>query len=254
LCTVDSLNLLNNTAYTQPALLVAGFIAWQLTADKENISYLAGHSLGEYTALVCAGALEFIAALKLVQKRGQLMQLAVPSGEGAMAAILGLDTQSIDNICAQVCANQKQVVASANLNAPGQVVIAGTTQAVQKAMSECLAQGAKRALPLNVSVPSHCMLMYSVAEMFKLDLNALTWQMPKIPVVQNYSASVLNTLPLIIDALAKQLYSPVRWIQTVEYLIEHDVVKIIEAGPGKVLTGLNKRIASELSCVTLGDC
>jgi [acyl-carrier-protein] S-malonyltransferase len=253
LCTTDPLNKLNDTVYTQPALLVAGYIAWQLTPFKENIRYLAGHSLGEYTALVCANALEFTQALSLVAKRGALMQQAVPAGVGAMAAILGLDSQDIAQICLSVAKSLQQVVAPANLNAPGQIVIAGTIDAVNAAMHECTALGAKRALMLNVSVPSHCMLMYPAAEKFLFDLQNINWQAPTIPVVQNYTASSTFDTAKIVEALAKQLYSPVRWIESIEYLIENNITKIIEAGPGKVLTGLNKRIAANLSCVTLGD-
>lgn len=253
LCTTDSANNLNNTVYTQPALLVAGYIAWQLTPSKEHIKYFAGHSLGEYTALVCADALDFTEALQLVSKRGALMQQAVPAGVGAMAAILGLDTDSVSQVCLKVSQSLGQIVACANLNAPGQIVIAGTVDAVNEAMRECTSIGAKRALLLNVSVPSHCMLMYSAAEEFIHDLQNVNWRMPTIPVVQNYTANIAHDVARIVDSLAKQLYSPVRWIESIECLIDHDVTKIIEAGPGKVLTGLNKRIAANLSCVTLGE-
>jgi len=253
LCTIDSANKLNNTIYTQPALLVVGYIAWQLTRFKENVRYLAGHSLGEYTALVCANALEFTEALTLVSKRGALMQQAVPTGSGVMAAILGLDTNAVSQICLKVAQSLQQVVACANLNAPGQIVIAGTVAAVNEAMRECVSHGAKRTMLLNVSVPSHCMLMHSAAQEFMHDLKNINWQIPNIPVVQNYTANATNDVATIIDSLAKQLYSPVRWIESIEYLIDHDVTKIIEAGPGKVLTGLNKRIAANLSCITLGE-
>lgn len=253
LCTVDSLHKLNDTVYTQPALIVAGYIAWQLMPNKENIRYLSGHSLGEYTALVCANALDFSQALKLVAQRGTLMQQAVPAGVGAMAAILGLESNDVTKICATVAESLQQVVAPANLNAPGQIVIAGATEAVNVAMTQCTAHGAKRALLLNVSVPSHCMLMFSAAEKFMSALQAVQWRVPSIPVVHNFTAQSTNEPAKIVESLAKQLYSPVRWIESIEYLIEHNITKIIEAGPGKVLTGLNKRIAASLSCVTLGD-
>lgn len=241
---------LNQTEYTQPALLTAGVIGWRLwqAEDHQQPAMLAGHSLGEYTALVCAGALTMDEGLKLVAKRGALMQQAVAPGVGAMAAILGLELAQVNAICASV----DGVVQAANLNAPGQIVIAGTKVAVEIAIEGAKAAGAKRAIMLPVSVPSHCVLMRDAADEFMHSLEAVNWQQPRIPVVHNFDVSSHTDAASICQALAKQLYSPVRWIETIEYFVQQGVTEIIECGPGKVLTGLNKRIAPQL--VGAGVC
>lgn len=239
----DPQQLLNQTEYTQPALLTAGYIAWRIwqLENSEQPVFFAGHSLGEYTALVCAQALSFADGLKLVKKRGQLMQAAVAPGAGAMAAILGLELAQVNTIC-----NEIGAVQAANLNAPGQIVIAGTANAVELAIAQAKNLGAKRAIMLPVSVPSHCELMLPAAEKFLTDLNSVTWSKPLVPVIHNYDVASYTDSKSIIIALQKQLYSPVHWIETIEYMVSHGVTEIIECGPGKVLTGLNKRIAPSL--------
>lgn len=240
---------LNSTTYTQPALLTAGVIAWRIW-QKDNINqpvFLAGHSLGEYTALVCAGALSFADGLRLVAKRGALMQSAVAPGAGAMAAILGLDLSQINAICAAA-----GDVQAANLNAPGQIVIAGTAQGVELAVTQAKAAGA-RAIMLPVSVPSHCDLMLPAATAFAADLAAVQWQAPALPVIHNYDVAMHEDAASICESLQRQLYSPVRWIETIEYMVQHGVVEIIECGPGKVLTGLNKRIAPAVNSRAISE-
>lgn len=241
---------LNQTEYTQPALLTAGVIGWRLwqAEDHQQPAMLAGHSLGEYTALVCANALTLVEGLKLVAKRGALMQQAVAPGAGAMAAILGLELAQVNAICASV----DGIVQAANLNAPGQIVIAGTKVAVEIAIEGAKAAGAKRAIMLPVSVPSHCVLMRDAADEFMHSLEAVNWQQPSIPVVHNFDVARHTDATSICQALAKQLYNPVRWIETIEYFVQQGVTEVIECGPGKVLTGLNKRIAPQL--VGAGVC
>jgi [acyl-carrier-protein] S-malonyltransferase len=242
---------LNKTENTQPVLLAAGvavFRAWQ-TAGGAAPAYLAGHSLGEYTALVAAGVVSLADGVRLVAERGRLMQQAVPEGEGAMAAILGLDDEVVRQCCAE--ASAKGVVEAVNFNAPGQVVIAGTSSAVSAAIEKLKAAGAKRALPLPVSVPSHCALMRPAAEQMKVSLDAVAFNAPVIPVLQNVSARIEPDVPSIRDALVRQLYSPVLWVQTIEALANHGVVRVLECGPGKVLCGLNKRIAKDMECAAL---
>lgn len=239
---------LNKTEYTQPALLMAGVIAWRIWQQEcvEQPIMLAGHSLGEYTALVCAGALTFAEGLKLVAKRGELMQQAVAPGAGAMAAILGLDLAQVQ----QVCTGAVQV---ANINAPGQIVIAGTTEAVAASIELAKAAGAKRAILLPVSVPSHCALMQPAAEKFASYLEAVQWQKPLLTVIHNYDVQAHTAGMDICNVLSKQLYSPVRWIETIEYFMQHNVTEILECGPGKVLTGLNKRIAPLLTVRAISE-
>lgn len=242
---------LNQTAYTQPALLTAGVIAWRVRQQESAIQpcMLAGHSLGEYTALVCAGALSFVQGLQLVAKRGELMQNAVPSGTGAMAAILGLDLPQVQDLCAQAKHQVAGVVQAANINAPGQVVIAGEAQAVTAAIELAKTLGAKRAIMLPVSVPSHCDLMRPAAAEFVSYLTSVQWQAPQIPVVHNFDLATHTDAASICLALEKQLYNPVRWVETIEYFVQQGVTEIIECGPGNVLTGLIKRIAPQLGAV-----
>jgi [acyl-carrier-protein] S-malonyltransferase len=211
---------------------------------------LAGHSLGEYTALVCADALSFADGLKLVATRGQLMQDAVPTGTGAMAAILGLELQQLQDICANVGLDQ---VSPANLNAPGQIVIAGIKVAVEQAIVQAKALGAKRAIMLPVSVPSHCALMRPAAEKLAATLDAIQWRSPRIAVVQNFDVQAHTEGKQICSALQQQLFSPVRWIETIEYFVQQGVTEIVECGPGKVLTGLNKRIAPEITSRAIAE-
>ncbi|WP_417658370.1 ACP S-malonyltransferase [Pseudidiomarina sp.] len=233
---------LNETQRTQPALLTAS-VALYRALEQAGVpapEWMAGHSLGEYSALVCAGALDFKDAVKLVATRGKLMQSAVPAGVGAMAAIIGLDDDLVKQACAESAGDE--VVAAVNFNSPGQVVIAGHKAAVERAGAACIKAGAKRALPLPVSVPSHCSLMQPAADQMAVELGKLTVNTPQVPVVNNVDVEAPREADKIRDALVRQLHSPVRWTETVEYLVQQGVTEIFEIGPGKVLTGLNKRI------------
>ena len=238
---------LAKTEKTQPALLAASislYRLWQQHSDQAPTLF-AGHSLGEYSALVAAGVLSFVDAIKLVELRGQLMQKAVPQGEGLMAAILGLSDEQVIKGCAQ--AAQGDIVSAVNFNTPGQVVIAGATAAVERAMAILKEAGAKRAMPLNVSVPSHCALMKPAAEALASALNATQFQVPVAPIVQNCTAQPVDDIATLRSNLLEQLYQPVLWTQTAQYIEQSGVEEIIECGPGKVLTGLNKRVAKELT-------
>lgn len=233
---------LNETQRTQPALLTAS-VALYRALEQSGVpapEWMAGHSLGEYSALVCAGALDFKDAVKLVATRGELMQAAVPAGVGAMAAIIGLDDDLVKQACAESA--EDEVVAAVNFNSPGQVVIAGHKAAVERAGAACIKAGAKRALPLPVSVPSHCSLMQPAADQMAVELGKLTVNTPQVPVVNNVDVEAPREADKIRDALVRQLHSPVRWTETVEYLAQQGVTEIFEIGPGKVLTGLTKRI------------
>lgn len=232
---------LNQTDKTQPAILAASVALWRLWLAEGGArpAFVAGHSLGEYSALVAAGSLPFAEAVKLVELRGQLMQQAVPAGQGGMAAILGLEDADVLAACAD--AAQGEVVSAVNFNAPGQVVIAGSATAVARAVEACKARGAKRAMPLPVSVPSHCELMRPAAERFAEAVAAIAWQAPQIPLVQNVSAAVVADLDGLKRDLLAQLYSPVRWVESMVCLAEQGVTDLVECGPGKVLSGLNKR-------------
>lgn len=243
LCQNGPQELLNQTDKTQPAILAASIALWRLWQDEGGVQpgFVAGHSLGEYSALVAAGALPFADALRLVERRGQLMQEAVPAGQGGMAAILGLEDAQVIEACAE--AAQGEVVSAVNFNAPGQVVIAGAAAAVQRAIEACKARGAKRAMALPVSVPSHCDLMRPAAERFAQAVEAVNWQAPRIALVQNVSAQVPHDLATLKKDLLAQLYSPVRWVQSVQFLAAQGVTQLVECGPGKVLAGLNKRCA-----------
>lgn len=232
---------LNQTDKTQPAILTASVALWRLWQAENGAkpAFVAGHSLGEYSALVAAGSIAFADAVKLVERRGQLMQQAVPAGQGGMAAILGLEDADVLAACAE--AAQGDVVSAVNFNAPGQVVIAGSAAAVERAIEACKARGAKRAMALPVSVPSHCALMKPAAERFAESVEALSWQAPQIPLVQNVSAAVVSDLATLKADLLAQLYSPVRWVESMVRLSEQGVTELVECGPGKVLGGLNKR-------------
>lgn len=243
---------LNQTQYTQPALLTASVALWRLWQEKggEKPAFLAGHSLGEYSALVAAGVLSLGDAASLVQARGEFMQAAVPAGTGKMAAIIGLDDDKVRQACADSA--QGDVVEAVNYNSPGQVVIAGSVEAVERAMEACKEAGAKRALPLPVSVPSHCALMKPAAEKLEEKLQAINFNNPDIPVINNVDVSAEATADAIKDALIRQLYNPVRWTETVQRLKEEGVETLYECGPGNVLCGLAKRIDRSVSGKPLG--
>jgi len=244
---------LNQTDKTQPAMLAAGIACWRvwLAAGGATPTYMAGHSLGEYTALVAAGAIDFAAAIKLVEKRGQLMQAAVPQGQGAMAAILGLTDEQVIEACDQ--AAQGEVVQAVNFNAPGQVVVAGASAAVERAVDAAKQAGAKRALMLPVSVPSHCSLMSEAAVELAKSLNELEIKTPEIKVIHNVDVASHDSADAIRDVLAKQLYSPVRWVETIQVLSQSGVSSLVECGPGKVLAGLTKRINREVAALPVFD-
>lgn len=228
---------LNQTDKTQPAILTVSIALWRLWLAEGGArpAFVAGHSLGEYSALVAAESLAFADAVKLVERRGQLMQQAVPAGQGGMAAILGLEDADVLAACAE--AAQGEVVSAVNFNAPGQVVIAGAAAAVERAIEACKARGAKRAVALPVSVPSHCELMRPAAEQFAASVESLQWQAPKISLVQNVSAAVPADLDTLRRDLLAQLYSPVRWVESIQLLAEKGVTELVECGPGKVLAG-----------------
>lgn len=244
---------LNKTWQTQPALLTASVAIWRVWQEKNGAMpvVMAGHSLGEYSALVCAGVMDFKDAVRLVELRGKLMQEAVPEGTGAMAAIIGLDNDSIAKACAESA--EGQVVAPVNFNSPGQVVIAGNKEAVERAGAACKAAGAKRALPLPVSVPSHCALMKPAADKLAVALQEITFNAPRIPVINNVDVAAESDADAIRSALVRQLYSPVRWAETVESMSAQGVAHLLEMGPGKVLTGLTKRIVDSMTAVAVND-
>lgn len=244
---------LNETHRTQPALLTASVAVWRVWQQQGGAipAFMAGHSLGEYSALVCAGVLGLADAVKLVEKRGQYMQTAVPAGTGAMSAIIGLDDALIAKACED--AAQGEVVSPVNYNSPGQVVIAGNKAAVERANELCKAAGAKRALPLPVSVPSHCALMKPAAEQLTADLATLSFAPMQIPVVNNVDVAVVDSADAVKDALIRQLYSPVRWTESVEWLVAQGVTDIVELGAGKVLSGLIKRIHKETTTSSVND-
>lgn len=248
----DADGKLNETHITQPALLAASVATWRvLEAQSIEVSYLAGHSLGEYSALVCGGAMSFADAIKLVEARGQYMQEAVPAGAGAMYAIIGLDDNTIANVCHQTAIATGDVVSPVNFNSPGQVVIAGEKVAAEQAASACKEAGAKRALPLAVSVPSHCELMRPAADKLEDALATLNVHTPAINIINNVDVTIETDGASIKSALVRQLYCPVQWTRTVEYLAAAGVERIIEVGPGKVLTGLNKRINKSLESIAV---
>lgn len=244
---------LNQTNFTQPALLTASVALWRVwLAESSTLpAVLAGHSLGEYSALVCAGVLTLTDAVKLVEKRGEYMQACVPAGVGAMAAVIGLDDQAIIDACAQ--AQEQDVVSAVNFNSPGQVVIAGHKAAVERAGELCKLAGAKRVLPLPVSVPSHCALMRDAADKLSVDLENITFNTPNIAVINNVDVASETAPEKIKAALIKQLYSPVRWSETITALGDQGIIKMVEIGPGKVLQGLVKRINKNISCVSFNS-
>ena len=244
---------LNITTNTQPAMLAADIAVWNawLAAGGPKPSLLAGHSLGEYAAMVASGSLDFDAAMKLVKARSRAMQDAVPAGIGGMAAVLGIEPDLLAQVCEQ--ASDGEVVSCCNLNAPGQIVIGGHKTAVERAMLLAKAAGAKRVLLLPMSVPSHCELMRPAAEAMATALNEANFQAPKIAVLHNATVDVAGDAAGIRLVLAEQLFRPVRWIETIEKMAMQGVTHIIECGPGKVLAGMVKRIAPDVKCLSLAD-
>jgi [acyl-carrier-protein] S-malonyltransferase len=247
------IELLNATINTQPLMLTAGVAVWRAWQAQGGTqpTVLAGHSLGEYSALVAAEALSFGDALQMVRLRAEAMQEAVPVGTGAMAAILGLADDEIIAACQE--AAQGDVVAAVNFNSPGQVVIAGSKAAVERACDACKARGAKRAMLLPVSVPSHCALMRPASDKLKQKLDTIVISTPAIPVLHNADVTAYSDAAQIKDALVRQLYEPVRWVETIAKMAQDGVTVIAECGPGKVLAGLNKRISSDAQQVALVD-
>lgn len=243
---------LNSTENTQPALLAASVAVWRVWVKQGGArpAYLSGHSLGEYSALVAAGAISLKDAAGLVAERGRLMQAAVPAGVGAMAAILGGDDAQIAQVCEEVA--QGQVVAPANFNSPGQLVIAGHAEAVDRALARLAELGVKKAIRLAVSVPSHCMLMRDAADRLGEKMAAIEWSMPSIPVIQNADARVHASVEDIRGALMRQLYLPVRWTECVQALAANGITQALECGPGKVLAGLVKRIDKSIEARAIG--
>lgn len=244
---------LNNTDITQPAMLAAGVATWRVWQEKGGAQpdVMAGHSLGEYSALVCAGSLDFADAIGLVAERGRLMQAAVPAGEGAMAAILGLDDDAVRQACED--AAEGEVLAPVNFNSPGQVVAAGNKSAIERLVTLAKERGAKRALVLPVSVPSHCSLMQPAADKLAEVLAGIDVQAPQIPVINNVDVATPTDPAAIRDALVRQLYNPVRWVETVQKMAGEGVERLIECGPGKVLVGLNKRIDKSMAAEAIYD-
>lgn len=246
---------LNSTERTQPAMLAAGVAVWRVWRRRGGAAptVMSGHSLGEFTALVCADSLDFATAIELVRFRGEVMQAAVPLGRGAMAAVLGLEDAEVEAACAE--AAQGEVVEAVNYNAPAQVVIAGVTSAVERAIEACKARGAKRTIPLPVSVPSHSSLMKPAAEQLRARLEQTEVRSPLVPEIYTVDVRKHGHPQGIREALVQQLFSPVRWAETVRRMIDSGATHIVECGPGKVLTGLNRRVErrKEISVFALED-
>ena len=244
---------LNQTEITQPAMLSAGVAVWRVWQAENGPQpvVMAGHSLGEYTALTCAGAIVFADAVRLVADRGRFMQEAVPAGQGGMAAIVGLDDEQVRALCEH--AAQGEVLSPVNFNSPGQVVIAGTAAAVARAVEQAKGAGAKLARQLPVSVPSHCALMHPAAERMRERLKQMNIVTPRIPVLHNAHVRAESNADAIRDALVRQVESPVRWVETVQKMAADGVDKLVECGPGKVLAGLNKRISKETQTLSVYD-
>jgi len=244
---------LNATVNTQPIMLTAGVAVYRAWRSQNGAvpAIMAGHSLGEYTALVAAGALSFADALPLVRFRAQCMQQAVPEGVGGIAAILGLDDEVVRAVCAEGA--QGEVLEAVNFNSPGQVVIAGNRAAVERGMELAKAKGAKRAIMLPMSVPSHCSLLKGAAEQLRAYLDKVSIQAPSIPVLHNADVASYSDAAKIKDALVRQLYSPVRWVETVQALGKQGITHNVECAPGKVLAGLNKRIDTNQQALSIND-
>lgn len=243
---------LNQTEFTQPALLTASIALWRLAKERglKEPDMVAGHSLGEYSALVAAEVIEFKDAVSLVQKRGQYMQSAVPLGEGGMAAILGLDDQSVETVCRE-CSEEDSIVQAANFNATGQVVIAGKMDALNRAIEACKEAGAKRAMALAVSAPFHSQMMEPAAEQMKRELDAINFSSPNVAVIQNVDAGFEDNPENIKANLVKQMSMAVQWTATINKMAEQGVENVIECGPGAVLAGLNKRINKAITSFSI---
>lgn len=240
------------TANTQPAILAVSVAASQVLADNGmRPAFVAGHSLGEYSALVTAGALSLTDAVTLVRKRGQYMQEAVPLGVGAMAALLGMEPAAVESICSE--ASQGEVVSPANLNSPGQIVIAGHATAVQRAVELAKARGAKRAILLNVSAPFHCALMKPAGDRLAMDLDALHIEEPRAPLVNDADAQIVRSADAVRDGLKRQVTAPVRWAESMRRLLDEGVDLFVEVGPGKVLSGLMRQIDRNARCLHVED-
>lgn len=244
---------LNQTEITQPAMLTAGVAVWRVWNQEQGArpAVMAGHSLGEYTALTCAGVFQFTDAVKLVADRGRFMQAAVPAGQGGMAAIVGLDDDAVRKLCDENSLGE--VLSAVNFNSPGQVVIAGSAKAVARAVENAKGAGAKLAKVLPVSVPSHCALMHPAAEKMRERLEQTSINIPVIPVLHNVNVKAEMSSDGIRDALVQQIESPVRWVETVQAMTAEGVTKLIECGPGKVLAGLNKRISRDALTLPVFD-
>lgn len=244
---------LNQTHNTQPAMLAAGVAVWSVWCKHSPVrpAWMAGHSLGEYTALVCSEAISFEDGIKLVAARGALMQEAVPAGVGAMAAILGLDDHQVVKVCADAAENE--IVSAVNFNSPGQVVIAGNSAAVERAIAAAKEAGAKRAVLLPVSVPSHCQLMEPAAQKLDQQLQNTAIETPKMTLIHNVDVASHSAPEVIRNALKEQLYKPVRWADSVKFMHDQGVTSFVECGPGKVLVGLNKRIAKDAEHLSIYD-
>ena len=246
---------LNLTETTQPVLLTCSVALWRAWAEESGTfpSIMAGHSLGEFSALVCAGVLDFNDAVRLVRKRGEYMQTAVPVGQGAMAAIIGLDDNAIVSICDEVARGGEGVVAAVNFNAPGQVVIAGDTSAVELATAKLKESGAKRAMPLPVSAPFHTSLIKPAGERLAQAMADIAFSVPRVPVVLNVDAELHSDPEQIRHLLVEQIYSPVKWTSCIKAIIDSGANHLVECGPGKVLSGLNRRIDKSLKCCSLEE-
>lgn len=244
---------LNQTHNTQPAMLAAGVAVWEVWCKHSNVrpAWMAGHSLGEYTALVCSDAMSFEDGIKLVAARGRLMQEAVPAGIGAMAAILGLEDHQVVKVCADSAGNE--IVSAVNFNSPGQVVIAGNAAAVERAMLAAKEAGAKRAVLLPVSVPSHCALMEAAAQKLDKQLQSTVIDTPKMTLIHNVDVASHSAPEVIRNALKEQIYKPVRWADSIKFMHDQGVSCFVECGPGKVLVGLNKRIAKDAEQLSIYD-
>lgn len=244
---------LGKTHITQPAMLTGGVAVWRLWQSQTDLrpAVMAGHSLGEYSALVAAGSLSLADGVKLVEDRGRFMQQAVPAGVGAMAAILGLEDEQVIAVCSSAAGGE--VVSAVNFNSPGQVVIAGHAAAVERAVEGAKQAGAKRALMLPVSVPSHCSLMLPAAEQLATRLAGITINTPTIAVLNNVDVTAESDVDAIRDALRRQLFCPVRWVETINAITGQGIQQLVECGPGKVLAGLNKRINREMAAYTTSD-
>jgi len=243
----------NQTHNTQPAMLVSGVASWRVWQESggNDAAFMAGHSLGEYSALTCAGVIDLVDAVKLVAQRGRLMQEAVPEGVGAMAAVLGLDDDAVRKVCSDSA--DGQVLQAVNYNSPGQVVIAGNAEAIDRAIVNAKEAGAKRALKLPVSVPSHCNLMKPAADKLNEYLQPLEFSEPTTPVIHNVSAQIVDSTDQMKQSLVEQLYQPVLWVDSVKAIASSGVTHMIEMGPGKVLTGLNKRIDKSVNTLPVFD-